>query len=367
MRASLILVLIVAIAGSTEARRQGRLEIGLALRHWESSDASSLDISQTAAPLRLDLPLGDRFGLSLRANPGRSTLDVAEEDLSALGNVVVKTSWYALDQRLLVRGGVSVPTASTRLKEDELPIAALVASDELGFTMDSPVDGLCATVGVAVARQWGGTTLAAGAGYSVRAPFQPYDDAEEELNPGEELVLTAALYRRISVGATPALLKADAAVVLYGSDFWEDEKVRALGPRTDVRSVLALYPGSFDPVEVSVWVRLRARGMVSDGDKLVAEDENSFGPEGALRVRVGHSVAPWLKAETSGFVRFKGDNGYGFGGGHVFGLSVGPKIRLGRGTSLAFSAGVLGGSAWTGTGDTSLTGYEVRSTLVRAW
>ena len=367
MRTAIVVMLITMITGHAAAQHRGRIEVGLAAQHWESSDTTALEVSQIAIPLRLDLPLGSRFGFSLKSNPGRTVLDATDEELSAAGNVVLKTSWYALDQTLLLRAGCSVPTASTRLTEEELPIATLVANDELGFAMDSPIDGFCASAGIAAARQWGKNTFATGVGYALRAPYQPYEDTKEELDPGEELVFTVGLHRRVAMVGEPALLKADVAVVLYDSDLWEGDEIRKLGPRTDLRSVLVMYPGRFDPVEVSLWARFRGAGKVSDGDEMVDEEENSFGPEGALRLRAGYVIAPWLKVEASGFGRIKGDNGYGTGSGHVFGAAIGPRIGLGKGTSLMISGGALSGSVWTSIGDTDISGYEVRSMLARTW
>jgi hypothetical protein len=360
-------MLTAAFACSAAAQRNGRLEFGLALRQWESADTTTLEVSQIAVPIRLDLPLGSRFGLTLKSNPGRTVLDAADEELTAVGNVVLKTSWYALDQTLLLRAGCSVPTASTRLSQEELPIAALVASDELGFAMDSPIDGFSATAGIAVARPWGENTLAGGIGYSVRARYQPYEDSDEELDPGEELVFTAGLYRRVSVGSAPALLKTDVAVVVYGSDLWEGDELRRLGPRTDIRGLLTIYPRLFDPVEVRMWARFRAAGKADSDAGLVDEDANSFGPEGALRLRVGYVIAPWLKAEATGFLRIEGNNGYGSGGGRVFGASIGPRLRLGRQTTLTIDGGTLSGTAWTTSGETDISGLEVRSVLARTW
>lgn len=369
MRTTLTLLMIAVIAGPAAARGLPRLEAGLAVRHWESSDTTTLDVSQVALPFRLDLPLGSRFGLSVQANPGRTTIETEEidSDLAAAGNVVVKASWYAIGQTLLLRTGASIPTASSRLKEEDFPIAAVVANDELGFAMDSPIDGLSATAGIAVARQWGDLTIAGGVGYSVRAPFQPYEGVEGELDPGEELVLTAGLHRRMAVGDEPALLKADVAVVLYGTDLWEDAPFRRLGPRADIRGLVTLSPGAFDPVEVSGWVRLRARGKIDGGGGLTEEGENSFGPEGACKLRMGYVMTPWLRAKLEGFARVKGDNGYGVGGGRVFGASVGPLVRLGRGMSLGLTGGFLAGRVGTGSTDTDMTGYEFGSSLAYTW
>ena len=91
MRASIITVLIVMLAGHGSAQRRGRLDVGLSLQHWESSDTTVFEVSQTSVPVRLDLPLGRQFGLTLKTNPARTVLEAADTELSAAGNVVLKT------------------------------------------------------------------------------------------------------------------------------------------------------------------------------------------------------------------------------------------------------------------------------------
>jgi hypothetical protein len=321
---------IVAGAGPCVARdgllgenRLIKVDTGLRYRAWTlDEDGDELRVSQLAVPVRVRVPL-DRQALALTVETSAALSGLERDVRESLGggsDTDIMASYMLPSERLIVTGGVRLPTGPTDFEGADVRIARAVANQLLGFSTRRYGAGFDTYGHVSAA--WPLTdevSIGGTAKVTVTGEYEFAQSAEEGLNgtigPSDELALSVgASYRRDiedlwSEGRSDISLNLDLAARFYGADRLDGDEVFEPGDEVEL-----LATGSLSGTRTRT--RFAARGvlkgenaLLNDVSDLVLEDAltnlvltNVTGSWGELGGSVGYRLSPYW--DLSGHLRY---------------------------------------------------------------
>ena len=291
-------VLIVAVAAAVpiSARAQGGAASGITF--YSGFEARSVSFksglglksaTEYAVPLgavwtvspRLSLDLGVRYASATR---GPEATDQADATVSGLGDTQVRAVYQIVPDVLVFTLAANLPTGKTKLTDDELIAAGVVASDLIPFPAPSFGSGANATTGIAAAGSFAGWAVGVGGSYRLSGSFTPIASRDTAYKPGAEL--------RLRVGADRVIGQGRVSLGFTYSSFSEDEFGGA-GIFRPGRRYISQASWSFPVgnlgVSLYAWDLYRNAGTVAlSGSR--TEKQNVLTAGAALSVRFGRSV-----------------------------------------------------------------------------
>ncbi len=176
------------------------IQAGVAGRTWTiESDEGEFDVKQTSFPLLIRTPLVSE-GLRLSIFTAAVSSDVeggADRSLGGAVDTRLRLNYLMPNDRVVLSGGVSLPTGQTDLDSSEVIVSRAVSNQILGFRTNRYGEGLDLSGNIAVAwplnNQW---SAGGGAGATLKGTF---DYAPEALNglgevaPGNEFHISGGL------------------------------------------------------------------------------------------------------------------------------------------------------------------------------
>ena len=204
---------------ATLPRRAITASAGVAATRLTLGDA--LTVSQVTVPVRVRVPIGQRFGVGLQTRYVTSGGETPSGDdlasLSGFGDAELSLSAEAPAGPAVVVASLvaAVPLGERGLASDAFATAALLSRDDLA--LDVPGLGGGARIGPALTVALPlGTDAAFGLGVSalVSSAYEPFADVATSYAPAPETALTGG-YTQTSGGSTLAV---DVTYVFYGDD-----------------------------------------------------------------------------------------------------------------------------------------------------
>lgn len=196
MRASaLFTALLLAPTLAAAQLRPGAVNTGVQFQGYDFDDGLGVEAANLLlVPLSWQVAVGDRLSFDAYGAWARGTALIAgtQYELNGLVDTRVRAN-YAVTPWAMVTLGLNLPTGQTEHTEDEARVAAVLASDLLGFREANFGLGFGATTGLATAYRVGETGLGVGLSYRFASDFQPSADTTLEYTPGNEI--------RVRVGA----------------------------------------------------------------------------------------------------------------------------------------------------------------------
>lgn len=347
---------ILAIASASAQIIHGqRPEItqGLNYLSWDITGDTSFTISQWYAPITVRAGLAENLELGIYSAATGSEADWSDEDNTLTGLLDSKIQLAAafLNDRLLISGGVSIPTGKTRLDGHESALIEWMTADFLNFPVKNPGEGLnlFGQMGVATpVAQW--VLGAAGAVY-VAGEYSPYE-SNLKYTPGSRIVGNVGIERdwekRHRLGA-------DLVVIYSTDDKVEGKSVFRDGIQFDGRVLGQVTLGR---MVVDGAVRGIVRGkdyQPGEAGKLVSELNNRNGND--LRFHLGMKLplatafAIWVSGDAKLLAAnsYPSDSPFFEDQARLAGFGGGMDIRLGRRARFE-----VGARSWTGSSDGAL-------------
>ncbi len=138
-------------------------------------------------PVAVRFPIGSQVSLDVFSAWAEGKVERAgtEFSLSGVVDTRVKASYQATPWALL-SVGVSLPTGKASHDSEEAVVAAVLATDLLGFQEATWGTGLAVTTAAATAVQAGSFGIGFAGAYSVRGQFEPQSGSELTYQPGNE-------------------------------------------------------------------------------------------------------------------------------------------------------------------------------------
>lgn len=326
---------------------------GLNYLSWDLSGDTAFSISQWYVPITLRTGLAENLELSVYSAATRSSADWSSEDNALTGLLDSKIQLAAafFDDRLLVSGGVSLPTGRTKLDPGEGVLIDWLTADFLNFPVKNPGEGLNLFGQLGVATPIGRWVFGAAGAVYIAGEYTPYDN-DLKYTPGSRVVGDVGVER---AWEKRYRLAADLVVIYSTDDKVKGTPVFRDGIQFDGRVLgqIAIGRGSVDGA-----VRWIVRGkdqQPGDQGNLVSELDNRNGND--LRLHLGarapiiRSFSLWLSGDAKLLAAnsYPGDSPYFEDAARLTGFGGGFDLQLGR--HARFEAGVR---SWTGSSDGAL-------------
>ena len=167
-----------------------------------SEDLAATSASLALLPVAVVVPLGSSFALDAYAAYARGSVETAAGTLELSGPVdtQLRGTWAATPWARVTLG-LNLPTGNGTHSLEEAQVAAVLATDLLGFREASFGVGTAVTTGVAAAHQLGGWGVGYGGSYRMSGEFEPSEDSDIAYAPGDELVARLAVDRNLGAGS----------------------------------------------------------------------------------------------------------------------------------------------------------------------
>jgi hypothetical protein len=227
-------------------------------------------VSELAIPLYVSVPVGTRASFDIGTAYARSQVrsDAERSEIAGLTDVQLRAQYTLGSDRVVLTGGVNLPTGNETVSADQLAAATLIGSDFLDFPVSSMGTGLAITGGAAIAYPVGAWNVGAGASMRRSRAYEPFDVPGESFRyqPGNEVRLRLGVDRpvaegRVAFGATYAAFGRDDA---GGSAYNTGDRVIALGELTG-------RLGEHD-YTIAAYNLFRAPGSYASGDRAGREN-----------------------------------------------------------------------------------------------
>jgi hypothetical protein len=227
-------------------------------------------VSELAIPLFVSLPVGSRASVDVGTAYARARVTSGTEhsDIAGLTDVQLRAQYTLGSDRVVLTGGINLPTGNASVSADQLAAATLIGSDFLAFPVSNMGTGLAVTGGAAMAYPLGAWNLGAGASIRRSRAYEPFDVPGESFRyqPGNEVRLRLGIDRpvaegRVAFGATYAAFGRDDA---DGYAYNTGDRLIALGELTG-------RLGAQD-YTVAAYNVFRAPGSFASGDRAGREN-----------------------------------------------------------------------------------------------
>lgn len=358
MRRALITAALCLIAAPAQAQLAREFSVTVAPNY--RSFSMSEELAATAAslalvPVAVVVPLGSRFTVDAYAAYARGSVEGPTGTLELSGPVdtQLRGTWAATPWARVTLG-VNVPTGNGSHSLEEAQVAAVLATDLLGFREASFGVGTAITTGVAAAHQIGVWGIGYGASYRVSGEFEPTQSDDFAYSPGNELVARVAVDRNL--GAASKLTVGGTFQHFADDEIGESNLFRP-GARVRADASYAFRAGSTTTVTVYAADMWRQQGEVSLLTE-AGEETTEVGAQNTIMLGALANLGGRLRLSPRADLRLLSHE-EGAGSGWVMGAGSGVDIGV-AGVELTPRARVMFGSMEAQTGDShGFTGFEI--------
>jgi hypothetical protein len=273
-------VLLVSAAGiaqnlSQSFQRNLDFSAGGYYQSWKTEDNQK--ISQITVPLSILVPVDKQLTLSIGSNYATSSFDNGSETikLNGLTDTRIMGAYVAMDDHLLVTGGVTLPTGKTKLESNEANVAGNIGLYPFGFRVPSYGQGTSVNIAGSYAEKIEDFVIGGGMGLVYKSGFVPYKANDDKYVPGPELTLNLGGETNVSMGNADGKVTLDVAYTFYGNDKYGDKEVFKSGNKlnADLRLLLNTEKNHY---MLYLRERTKSKNEVGYGN-LQEEEQNSNG------------------------------------------------------------------------------------------
>lgn len=354
------------VSGQPSVARQGFTYLSWTLE----GDTTDITVTQWHIPIIVNAALQENWELSVSSSIAASDADweIDDDGISGLTDSRIQVAHSLADDRILLSGGLSLPTGQTELDDASRSLLPWLTADFFTFPVKYHGEGLNLYGGAAGAYPAGDWVLGVATGVHLMGEYTPYDEGPK-YTPGSRFILSGSAQREwIDRG----MVSADLNVVFSGDDEADGQPVFSDGTMLD-----ALLTGrrTFESVAVRGGIRiiLRGKNEILDAERaeLVSEENNTNGSE--IRFFVSGQrdftdrLSGFLTVETHllGANDYETDSRFYEGAANILGIGGGIDVRLSR-----MASGGIGIRIWNGSSDGSamfesldLKGFEITQRL----
>lgn len=247
------------------------------------SGATKRTVDQTAIPIVVLLPFGERFNVDVTTAFATSKVSVGgaeESSISGLTDTQIRGNLRILNDQLLLTVGLNVPTGQYGVTDDQVDAAGQIGNDFLFYPVSSMGNGLAVTGGIAYAVPAGNWNLGFGGSLRKSTEFDAFEGQTSAFRyqPADEYRARLTADRPVGDGQVSLGLTYSA----FGEDVAE-ATTYSTGDRV-IGSAGWTFPWRGMDVFLSGWNLLRLEGQQLNGD---APSENILNLSGALSIPAG--------------------------------------------------------------------------------
>ncbi|HEY7395902.1 MAG TPA: hypothetical protein VH559_13700 [Gemmatimonadaceae bacterium] len=171
---------------------------------------SNLTISEFSVPLFVTIPITPQFGFDIGSSYANAHVEQTSgttkttSDISGLTDTQLRANLILGTDRVIITGGVTLPTGQSRVVPEQQAAASLIGSDFLAFPISNMGTGFGGTGGIAVAQPLGDWNLGFGLSMRQSAEYEPFkptaSTASLRYQPGAEYRGRIGLERPVGTG-----------------------------------------------------------------------------------------------------------------------------------------------------------------------
>ncbi len=320
---------------------------------------NDLPVREFVVPLSLVTQVNRDFTLSISTNSAYASLG-SNDNIFGFTDTRITGTYLTIGNKLLLSGGVSVPTGKTSLEQNQIGIASAIAQYPLNFRIPSYGQGLTLNGSVSYAVEMKNFILSAGLGGVYRNGFKPLTNSDSLYKPGNEFSVSAGTELRPG-GRDGTRLDIDASYTFYGADTYGGSEVLKSGKK------LIVNVRSFSQINnfgLLLFLRERTKGKNEFGSGVLQlEDKNSNGNQldagGSGTIAVSRSVSIKTLAEFSYYSK----NEYQENGALITGAGVGLDFIFSRSFLFNIQYKYSFGSLKNKNISTQITGNDISGSL----
>lgn len=330
--------------------------------HWTltyNATGDEATISQSYIPLSGFVPLRDNLEARVYLASSSNSLTILDADnsLSGFSDVRIQLSQSLSDDRVLLSGGLNLPTGKTKLNfAQEWGVVELLSQDFLEFPQRRLGEGFGFNVMLGGATAMGDIRLGGGVMYRFTGEYQPYDGTGD-YNPGDVITINGGA----DIPKGNMTWSANVVYTMYGDDKQDGTKTFKQSQQLAV-GLNGTYANA--PYTIGGWLSyvLRGDNTFYTTDEDVLSELKLYGNEFAAGAALTYKTDSDWYFIPSAKIRMISENDVNIGSASVicFGGAIGKTIS----ESLDASAGFkyFTGSALDDMID--LTGYQLSLALL---
>jgi len=199
-RAGLVAAAALALALPVQAQLQpGVLSAGVQFQGYDFDDALGVEAANLImVPAAYQFGIGSNLSIDLYSAWARGAALIGGSEYTLSGPVDTRVrANYTVAPWAVITVGLNLPTGTASHSSDEARVAAVLATELLGFREASFGLGFGATTGVATATRIGATGVGFGASYRLASEFEPSADSAFKYTPGNEIRLRFGVDRNV--------------------------------------------------------------------------------------------------------------------------------------------------------------------------
>jgi hypothetical protein len=202
----LLLAGVLATPAAAQRVRAGDVVSGVQFQGYDFDNELGVEAANLIMfPVAWQLSVGNRLGFDLYTAYARGAALIGGTEYTLAGPVDTRVrANYTAAPWAVLTFGLNLPTGATAHTENEARVAAVLATDLLGFREANFGLGFGATTGIATAYRVGDTGIGFGASYRLASEFEPRADTALKYTPGNEVRIRAGVDHNFGSGKVTA-------------------------------------------------------------------------------------------------------------------------------------------------------------------
>ena len=364
----LILLMVMILAGSVN----GQIIFGqpasgnpqFVYSHWTLTDilGNETTISQSYLPVTGFVPLRDNLEATIFIANSSNSMEVAgfENTVSGLTDARIQVSQALSNDRILISGGVNLPTGKTKLDfADEWGVLELLSQDFLDFPVRRLGEGFGFNLLVGGATKVGDFRVGGGAMYRFAGEYQPYEQSGD-YNPGDVFSINGGgdLQKGSMTWSANIVYTAYATDKLDGVKTFKQSQQFAISASGENKG---------DRVTLCGWISWVGRGNNTfyDTTETVLSELKLYGDEFALGALAAFEFTGDWRITPSAKLRMVSENEIFIGSSDVIALGIATEKNFNENISARVGFKYFTGSAYDDLID--LSGYQLSLGLLAAF
>jgi hypothetical protein len=352
----------------------GFFSIGASFQSWKIQDYYFP--SQFSLPMKMLLPIGNRFQLMVQNTPAYSYWE-EEERMLGISDTWIQGSYILWDDKLMLNLGVGIPTGKSRLDSAQYEFTRESLSQNIiQFQLPIYSQGLSGRFGFAVAYPvMERVVMGLGGQFLYRSSFHPVEYEysyigeqghlvqavwDEEFRPGHEINAHLGLDVEITEDMK---IMADGIYTHYWRDYLNDVEIFGAGNKFTMH-LGYFYRFSEDKY---IWTHMvyrhRGKNSTMQGLSLQEEEKQTLGSQFELNVRAVTMNFTNGNIFVLGIARIYGKNEYGLGNDQAYGAGLGVSVRVAQNAVFDFNMRYLLGKYHHDERERSMEGIDTFGTL----
>ncbi|UCE23451.1 MAG: hypothetical protein JSU74_09100 [Candidatus Zixiibacteriota bacterium] len=364
----LMILMVMVLAGSVS----GQIIFGqpasgnpqFVYSHWTLTDVlgNETTISQSYLPIAGFVPLRDNLEATIFIANSSSAMEVAglENTVSGLTDARIQVSQALSNDRILISGGLNLPTGKTKLDfVEEWGVIELLSQDFLDFPVRRLGEGFGFNLLVGGATKVGDFRVGGGAMYRYAGEYQPYEQSGD-YDPGDVFSVNGGgdLHKGSMTWSANIVYTAYATDKLDGVKTFKQSQQLAL-------SASGVHKG--DPVTISGWISWIGRGNNTfyDTTETILSELKLYGDEFTFGAAATFELSGDWRITPSAKLRLISENEISIGSSDVIALGMAAGKNFNENISAQAGFTYFSGSAYDDLID--LSGYQLSFGLLAAF